>query len=398
MKRAWSITLCAIFAGVVIAVLQNKVAPCLSVLEEAFGIGMAEAGWLSSIFSVMGIVTALPAAVLTRRLGAKAACLLSLCAAGTGSVIGLLSTSYWALLLSRVVEGVGAGLICVAVPTIIAAWFPPEKRGVPTGLWSSWQFVAQALCFFFGVTITDAFGWRGMWWAGLALAGLAGAVGLVVIRMPKQPAEIVPPEVSQPGSVFRLLRQGPVCAICCAMFCFCVACFGFVTWAPSCWSATLSMDIEQANRLITLFALISIPAVLLVGILIDRVPHRPLGVVSCLGYGVMVCAAFLLPNKAALIPFAVLYPFFEGAVSTCLWTIVPQTPRHPEQTSMAIALFNLASNCGMLLGPPLAGLISERFGWHAAAIPLLATMGCGAAALTLAKERVSTVCAAKTSP
>lgn len=385
MKRAWPMTIAAILAGIAIAVAQNKVAPCLGVLQAAFGLELSAAGWLSSIFSVMGILMACPAAVLTTRLGPKNACLLSLGAVIAGGIIGLMSESFPVLLLSRVIEGAGASLVAVAVPTIIATAFPPERRGLPTGIWSSWQFVAQALCFFFGVAITDAFGWQGVWWSGIMFALAATALTLTVIHLPGQGS----PESAkaETGALVRTARQRPVQAICFSMFCFCFSCFGFVTWAPTCWAETLHMELEQANWLISLFAIISIPAVVAVGWLIDRVPHRRVSVTACLGYGVLVSAAFLMPNRAAMIPYALVYPFFEGAVSTSLWTIVPQTPCRAQDTSSAIALFNIASSCGMLAGPPAAGAVIQAFGWRAVPLPLILAMGAGTFAAAQVKER-----------
>ena len=139
MKRAWPMTIAAILAGIAIAVAQNKVAPCLGVLQAAFGLDLSAVGWLSSVFSVMGILMACPAALFTNHLGPKNACVLSLVATIVGGVIGLISDSFPILLFSRIIEGMGASLIAVAVPTIIAITFPPERRGLPTGLWSSWQ-------------------------------------------------------------------------------------------------------------------------------------------------------------------------------------------------------------------------------------------------------------------
>lgn len=387
MKKTWPVTIAAILAGVAIAVAQNKAVPCLGVLQAAFGIDMARAGWLSSVFSVMGVLAAVPAAVLTERLGPRNACLFSLGAAAAGTAVGLAAPSFPILLLSRVLEGMGAGIITVAVPTIIARYFPPEKRGLPTGIWSSWQFVGQALCFFFGTAIAARFGWRGIWRAGLAFTGVAAVLGAAMIRMPGPEGDGSRPAPVQ-GSLGRAARHGPVQAICCAMFLFCFSCFGFVTWAPACWADTLGLGLERANQAISLFAILSIPAVLAVGWMIDRVDHRKIGRIACLGYGVMAGAAFLLPGPACMVPFTLLYPFFEGAASTSLWTIMPLTAKRAEDTAQAIALFNLASNCGMLIGPPAAGAIIQSFGWRAAALPILLAMAAGALCVHRARESV----------
>ncbi|MGO5023306.1 MFS transporter [Lawsonibacter sp. LCP25S3_G6] len=384
MNRPWLVTITSILAGISIAAAQNKVVPCLGVLQDVFAIDKASAGWLSSVFSVMGILMAFPTAMLTRWLGAKRACVLSLSAAITGGIIGLWASTFPLLLISRMIEGFGAGMIAVAVPTIIAHCFPIEKRGLPTGIWSSWQFVAQALCFFFAPAILQRWDWHGVWWAGIIFCGAMGIASQLIIHLPQEGTQNTPQRTQEPpaASIRRVMVQLPVLATCMAMFCFCFACFGFVTWAPSCWTEQLGFTSTQANWLISLFAMISIPAVIIAGGLIDRVSRKKMGVISCWGYGIMAGAAFFMPSPIAMLPFALIYPFFEGAASTCLWTMISQAPRNAQDLPTAIALFNLASNCGMLLGPPAAGSIIQCLGWHALSAVLIFVMLAGGLCFT----------------
>lgn len=388
-SHAWPVTLSAIFAGIVIAIIQNKVIPCLAVLQDAFSATSSTAGWLSSIFCVMSIVMAFPAATITNRLGIKKTCFFSMVCAILGSLLGIFSNSIAMLMFSRIVEGIGAGLISIAVPSIIPLWFPPEKRGLPTGIWSSWQFVAQALCFFFGVSITNAFGWHGIWWGGLILAVIAAVLCLLVVRSPRSGEGYSADEENATSlSIRQGLRSRSVWMASLAMFCFCFACFGFVTWAAECWATTLGITIDLANRYVSIFAIISLPVVILVGMLMDRLDHRRFGICACFGYIFAVAASFLLPDAKFVLPFVIIYPFFEGAVSTCLWTIIPQTVREAENVPVAVALFTLTSNVGMLIGPPAVGMIVESFGWKAGAIPVALIMLLGTILMLFVKEYI----------
>lgn len=143
-KAAWNASLSVIFCGVSIAVLQNKVVPCLDAIQAEFSLSNATGGWLSSLFSVTGIVMAFPAALIVGRFGVKRTCLVSLLAGCAGTLLGMTAVTAPWLIVSRVLEGVGAGLITVAAPMTISAWFPPEKQSFPMGLWASWQLVARA--------------------------------------------------------------------------------------------------------------------------------------------------------------------------------------------------------------------------------------------------------------
>lgn len=211
----------------------------------------------------------------------------------------------------------------------ISAWFPPEKRGFPMGLWASWQLVAQVLCFLVGAPLTQRFGWRGVWRLSLLFAVGALVQGLLLVRTPHG-AET--PDGEHIGT--QTLGNPRVCAISLSMLCFCTACFGFVTWISQCWVEPVGICLAEANRYISLFAVISIPAIAGTGYLMDHVDHKKF-------------CTFVLPG------YALVYPVFEGVASACLWAIVPHTVRHPSETASAMALFNLCSNVGMRLGPPL---------------------------------------------
>lgn len=368
----WSVTLSAVFAGIALAVLQNKTIPCITILQDVFSISMSTAGWLSSVFCVMGIIMAFPGAVIVNKLGVKRAGLLSLVCAIFGSLIGTYANSVVLLMFSRIVEGAGIGLIVIIVPSIISMWFPPEKRGLPMGMWSSWQFAAQAFCFFFGVSLTNAFGWRGVWWCstGIALFALFLYAVFVKDARPKKSS-------AQLGSLKRntvssVLRCKSVWFVSIAMLCFNFGCFGFVTWAAPCWTAQFSIEIEHANRWISILSCWAVPLVVVIGYLLDKFDHHKFSIAAFFLYIFVVPAAFLLPGENTIPLFVFIYPFFDGAVAAGLWTLAPQTVRESEQVPMAIALLSMLQNVGMLIGPPIVGAVIERWGWSMAVVPLVA--------------------------
>ena len=169
--RAWAIMLIVFLAGIAMAWAQNKVVPVIDIVQVQLNVGMSVAGWISSIFCVMGIVLALPAAGMMRKMGVKASGILALGATIVGTLIGIFAPNEVILLISRVIEGFGLGLISVIAPAVISMWFRPEERGLPMGIWGAWQMVAQAGTFLFAGNILGLFGgdWKGLWWVGLIL-------------------------------------------------------------------------------------------------------------------------------------------------------------------------------------------------------------------------------------
>lgn len=381
-SSAWLVIICAVSGAIAVAITQNKVLPCMDAIQTSFHIDMASAGWLSSVFSVMGIVMAFPAVMAVNKLGAKASCLVSVGCSILGAAIGLISQSFPIMLFSRIIEGVGAGLISIAVPNLIAMWFPPENRGMPTGIWTSWQYAGQAVCFFFGASISVQKGWKGVWMFGLMIAALCFSLNVLFVRDPECSDNHIlehgdlrnennvcnKTANSRRCSGFSVFRNKDACLVSTAMFCFCFASFGFITWAATCWTVTLGMDGTRANQYISILAAVSLPMVLLSGWILDRVNRKPFGILVFALYAFVAAAAFMLPSSRWIIAFVMVYPFFESGVVTTLWTIISQVAKSGSEVNSAVALLTLNSNAGMLVGPPLVGFCISVFNWTAASV------------------------------
>ena len=175
---AWVILAIVYLASIVAPFNQFKVPPIMPVLMEAFGLDLTQAGSLMSVIAVVGLVLALPAGILLQRYGSKPIGLIALGFMAAGSAIGALAGSYNALLGSRVVEGVGIGLIGVVAPATIAMWFPPARQGTPMGIWATWVPVGSVLMY----NLAPADGGQVRLAGGVVGGGRGGAGGDAPVR------------------------------------------------------------------------------------------------------------------------------------------------------------------------------------------------------------------------
>ena len=120
LPYAWVILAVVYLASVVAPFNQFKVPPIMPVLMDEFKINLAQAGALMSLIAVTGLVLALPPRISRQRWGPKITVGVALGCMAVGSVLGALSASIGVLLASRVIEGIGVGLIGVAAPATIA--------------------------------------------------------------------------------------------------------------------------------------------------------------------------------------------------------------------------------------------------------------------------------------
>ena len=90
--------LAVFLASIAVAANRFKVPPVMPTLMAGLGVDMVTAGWLMGVFSLAGIVLAIPAAFVVIRLGLKATGLVALSCALIGSMIGVIATTATMLL------------------------------------------------------------------------------------------------------------------------------------------------------------------------------------------------------------------------------------------------------------------------------------------------------------
>ncbi|MGO9751883.1 MAG: MFS transporter [Solirubrobacteraceae bacterium] len=127
---------------------------------------------LSAYFLPYALIL-VPAGRLVDRFEARRVALLGLAVFGLGALLGALSTSIAALVASRVVQGVGAGLVSPAALAGAVSGFPPERRGGALGIWGASAGLANLVGPLMGGLLTVALGWRSNWWALVPLALLS---------------------------------------------------------------------------------------------------------------------------------------------------------------------------------------------------------------------------------
>lgn len=370
-KKAWGIVFVIFLAGIAMAWSQNKVIPIIADIMNIFHVNKTSAGWLSSIFCVTGIIIAIPAGWFLKRIGLKKSGLLAIAIAFFGAIVGLIAPSFELLMFSRVIEGVGVGMISVVAPSAIAMWFPPEKRGLPMGIWGSWQMVAQGGNFFFAIVLTASFGWKGMWYFGLILLAAAAVLYLFVVDVPKASENYAPIESADIDMLKGLRVLNPWLLSLGGML-FSFVYFGWCTWVAQYWIQELHVQESLANTYLGYMCILEIPVVLVMGYTLDHLKNRKtMAAVSSLAYIVILFFSYRLGGAQWILPFIIIYPIVEGGIPTFLWTVVAETYENPNNSGLALAILTIGMNLGTVLGPPFMGFIIENFGWKQATLPLI---------------------------
>ncbi len=141
--------------------------------------GSATSAVLSAYFGAYALLL-IPGGELVDRFGPRRLALGGLALFAVGAVAGALVSNFTELIIARVIQGAGAGLVSPAALAGAVSGFPAERRGSALGIWGASAGMSNLLGPLLGGLLTVAFGWRADWWA---LVPLTLAVALAIARL-----------------------------------------------------------------------------------------------------------------------------------------------------------------------------------------------------------------------
>jgi DHA2 family methylenomycin A resistance protein-like MFS transporter len=219
---------------------------------------------LSAYFAAFALLL-FPGGRLVDRYGARRIALLGLIVFAVGAGLGAVVSNLGLLVATRVVQGVGAGLVSPAALAGAVSGFPADRRGGALGIWGASAGMANLVGPLLGGLLTVAFGWRAAWWALVPLALLA-AWGI---------AQHLPSIVHEVGAEGRrrVLSAQVVAAACVAGLTFAVM-IGTFYLAEQYLQRSVGYSALGASAVLILVALLVGAAAPLSGSLVDRRGER----------------------------------------------------------------------------------------------------------------------------
>jgi CP family cyanate transporter-like MFS transporter len=364
-------------------------------------VGIGFLGMLPPIcFAVVGLF----APALHRRFGLEPVVIGALTAILIGQLCRGASGSYLVLVLASILTFAGMGVANVLLPPLVKRYFP-DRIGLVTSLYATVMAIGASVPALIAVQVSDTAGWRiavGMW-SVLAVLALVPLVGLNLREQrerrgaraaavqtkapvarptgPTDPTDLAADdEIDTPApAVLGRVWRSPIAWS--LMLVFAVTAlnsYALFAWLPEILLDVSAVTQEQSGALLSLFAVMGLPAALLVPLLAVRLrnafPLVAAGVVFyILGYGGLL----LVPADGTWVWVAfaglggMLFPL-------CLVLINLRTRTHAGSVALSSFVQSFGYALGAL-GPLLLGVLHEASGgWMIPLLFLLAT------ALTLA--------------
>lgn len=374
----------------------GKVPAALPLIRAELGLDLVTAGWVVSIFNLLGVVVGLVVGAFADRFGRRRMVIGGLAALVLGSAAGAMAEVGWVLLLTRFFEGLGFVIVAVTAAAVLAKTSNDHDRRFVLGAWGAYYPTGMAAMLLLSPPLLAAYGWRGLW---LVVAGATAGWLVVMLIATRDGAELEATSGGAMRSSFddiraTLARPGPwLLALCFGLYT--LQWLALMAWMPTFLVESRGTTVGMAATLTVIAVAVNIPGNLMGGYLLHRGVARWLllaGAGACsavLGLGIFLDVL----GDFTRYGLCLAYSFLAGVIPAAVLSGAPVFTPSSNQIATTNGLLVQGANLGQVAGPPVvAAVVAATGGWDAGAWVFAAagTIGTGLAFLVRGAERAAT--------
>lgn len=317
-------------------------------------------------FAIFGIF----APVFTRRFGLEPVLITALVAIVLGHVTRGFAPSLAVLLIGSAVTFAGLGVGNVLLPPLVKKYFP-DRVGLMTTLYATALAFSTFIPPLVAVPVADAAGWQfslGMW----AVIGLAALIPWLTLSIGHRPSRTDLPEEAQPQLLVKVWKSGLGWSLAIVFGTSSFNAYAIFAWLPSLLVDSAGLTPAEAGAMLSLYAVMGLPAALVIPVLAARLKH--IGVLVYAGVAFFILGYLGLLLVPAQLTW--LWVALAGAgpllFPLALVLINLRTRTHEG----AVALSGFIQGVGYTIGavgPLIVGVLHEwSGGWN---VPLYVLLG-----------------------
>lgn len=347
-----------------VAVGFGVMIPVLPVFARSFGVSNLWVGAVISSFAAFRLVTSPFLARVNEAIGERVALGIGMCVVALSSGAAAFSQNFWQLLGLRAVGGIGSAMFTVAAMTLLLRSVPASLRGRASARYSG-GFLLGGMAgpavggVFAKISLTAPF----LFYAVMLLA--AGTVGVLMLSgrvrsgsaasagtLPEAPMPLADAwrDVRYRASLFTMLAQG-------------WQSFGVRSSLVPVLVVEVLLHTPSATGVVfAIAAVVQTIALGPVGGRVDLVGRRPMMVLAGLITGVATLAIPWSPTLWALTIVLCIYGVGAAMHATAPAAAVGDVVGGRGGTP--IAVFQMMSDVGAIIGPLLAGWLADQFSVH----------------------------------
>lgn len=365
-------------AALVIALGFGLIAPVLPAYARSFDVGVTAASVVVSSFALMRLVFAPVGGRLVGRLGERPVYLVGLLIVAVSTGACAFAGTYWQLLVFRALGGIGSTMFTVSAAALIVRLAPPTLRGRVSSAYASAFLTGNIL----GPVVGGALAGLGYRVPFIVYAvTLVIASGVVAVFLSGASLRPAPGSVPLPPMTLREAWAHPTYrAILGAGFANGWSNFGMrVAILPLFAVAALGTSPAVAGLALAVFAAGNAAALTVSGRMTDLRGRRPLVVAGLVVNGIFTMLVGVTGSLWLLFAVSLLAGAGAGLFNPAQQAAVADVVGNERSAGEALASFQMVQDAGTIVGPVLAGLIVDHYGYGwafamAGAITLLAAV------------------------
>lgn len=351
-------------AAFIIALGYGLIAPVLPQFAGSFGVSMAAAGAVISIFALARLLGAPGAGRLVDRLGSRPIYLTGLLIVAGATFLVAFVNAYWQILALRFIAGFGSTMFTLSAQALIVRVTHPSIRGRANALYASAFLVGNVVGPIIGAALSFL-GFRAPFAIyGLAVAGAAVAVGgLTHPRPGSEPLPAAKPKMRvrqawQTSTYKALLAAGFTNGF--------VNMGSRVTILPLFAAAVFERGGAAAGLALTAFAFGMAVTLQFSGRLADSLGRRPMVAAGLATSGVFTA---LLGGATSFWPLVLLSAaagIGAGLMSPATQATLADIIGNERSGGTVLSTYQMTQDAGSILAPVLLGAVAEAAGFQAA--------------------------------
>ena len=359
--------------------VYDSVGPVVDLLERQLGFSQTQIGSLNAVYSFPNIFLVLVGGVLTDRLGARRVVFWATFLCLVGAVLTALGSLFPVMVLGRLLFGVGAETMIVALTVALAQWF----IGRYFALFFALNLSLARLGSYFAdrsPSFADSLyakGWQAPLWLAVGFAALSLAAAAVYYVVDRREAgcgtlALAPPSEGIDWRALLRFRAGYWYLVGICVTFYAVILPFRSTFAIEYFQHAHGLSLEDASTLNSYVFLAAVFATPLFGLLVDRVgAHAQLLLIGSLL--LPLSFLFLASGGVNLWVSTVLLGVSFSLVPAVMWPAVPRVAT-AAQLGTAYGLMTMLQNVGLTAANVIAGYLNDRGGASAAHVQGYAAM------------------------
>jgi len=358
----WSILVSAVLMAFVLFLPMMSVPPMEHILQAELGLTHAQNGLLFSIPLIMIGAVAIPAGILSDRIGIRKAAGIGAIMIALGSILRSTATTPSGLIAFTVIYGIGLGWVWPSLPKLVSAWAPREKAGIFTGVYSAGIYagaaVGIALTMPLVFPITNTFQGVFLIWGIPPI--IAAALWWILVKEP--PHNTADSELTIQGSTpFReLIHNRNLWLLSVFFLLYSFFLYAWVGWTPALLLLKGATP-ESAGFISSITMWVAIPAVFAVTRLAHKLGLRkPFLWIPAIVFAISAWAVINVSLPLSWLPMVIVAVAEASLLVTTLSLPIEMVPE--KDVGAATGLMLAIGHAGALVGPWISGHLFDLTG------------------------------------